>query len=100
MTSPAGRVVVTEPSFTLTGAADPADEISVNREPLRLGSDGSFAKQVQLEPGFNTFVFQAKRFLGREVTRTEQVFYQPEPSPAAALPQPHLNNGTETKTGS
>ncbi|MDO8470152.1 MAG: helix-turn-helix domain-containing protein [bacterium] len=99
VTSPVGRVVVTAPSFILAGTADPADEVSVNRELLRLGPDGSFTKQVRLEPGFNTFVFQAKRFLGREVTRTEQVFYQPESSPAAVLQEPHTN-GTETKTGS
>jgi hypothetical protein len=68
------------PQLTIEGKTDNLNQLTINGEPVYLNDDGAFQKQVELQPGFNTFIFKIKRLLGKEHTIIKQVFYQ-APSP-------------------
>lgn len=67
---------VSDPSFTVHGIMNPADELTINGEAVYPKEDGSFEKNLLLQPGFNNVVFQIKKLLGKTNTITKQVFYQ------------------------
>ena len=69
-------LVVEEPTYRILGTIDPADELTINREPVYADTNGVFERIVTLEPGFNTFEFRAKRFLGKERILVKQIFYR------------------------
>jgi len=76
--------VVAESLITLRGRANPSDTLMINGETVPISEDGTFSKEYQLDPELNTFTFSIKRFLGKEVTITKQVYLQTlieEPSP-------------------
>ena len=62
-------VVTSSSVITLSGTIELKDQLTINGELIYPDSNGAFTKTVTLEPGFNTFVFNAKRFLGRNVPR-------------------------------
>ncbi len=65
-------------NFTIMGTLTSGDELTVNDESIVPQSDGTFKKAVVLNPGFNTFNFEATKVLGRKYSVTKQIFYQPE----------------------
>jgi len=69
-------VVTSSSVITLSGTIELKDQLTINGELIYPDSNGAFTKTVTLEPGFNTFVFNAKRFLGKERTAVKQIFYQ------------------------
>ncbi|KKU94472.1 MAG: DNA-binding protein [Candidatus Jorgensenbacteria bacterium GW2011_GWA1_48_13] len=64
-------------NFTLEGRIDSVYALSVNGERIYPDENGNFEKNVELQEGFNTFVFTFKKALGKEQTLTKQIFYQP-----------------------
>lgn len=78
------------PSLTLRGSIDPADELLVNGERIRQDGEGKFEKVVELTPGFNTFEFTVKRFLGKERTEIRQVYYRSSTSTTTTTPHATL----------
>ena len=62
----------------IEGLANPEDRLTLNGELIYTDDTGLFTKQVQLEPGLNTLEFKIQRYLGKETTIIEQVFYQPD----------------------
>lgn len=72
--------IVKEPKFTIKGKIDPTYKLTLNNGEIFLDKEGAFEKEVVLEPGFNTFTFNAKKILGREFQIKKQIFYQ-EPEP-------------------
>jgi hypothetical protein len=71
------NMTVAESAFTIRGRIKPTDTLTINQEEVYLGENGEFAKTVNLSPGFNTFVFKVKRFLGKENIVTKQIYYEP-----------------------
>lgn len=69
-------MIVSTSTFTIAGSMDPADELTINGEAVYPESTGTFSRAVELEPGFNTFEFRVKRFLGKENVLVRQVFYK------------------------
>ncbi len=69
-----GEVVATS-TWTLRGLADSDQAISVNGEITPLRTDGTFEKEVKLQPGFNTFTILGIYPLGREEKIVRQIFY-------------------------
>ena len=72
-------------TVTLSGTIDPNDQLTINGELIYPDANGAFETTAVLQPGFNTFTFIAKRFLGKEKTIVRQVFYQ-EPTSSPATP--------------
>ncbi|HXF43856.1 MAG TPA: helix-turn-helix domain-containing protein [Candidatus Paceibacterota bacterium] len=70
-------VVVGDKDFLLEGKIDSAYTLFLNGERIYAGEDGIFRKQIELQEGFNTFIFNFKKALGKEQTVTRQVFYVP-----------------------
>lgn len=69
--------IATTSTLVIKGTMNPADQLTIDKEVVYPQNDGSFQKTVTLESNkFNPFNFTFKRFLGREVTVTKQVFYE------------------------
>ncbi|MBI4119331.1 MAG: helix-turn-helix domain-containing protein [Parcubacteria group bacterium] len=73
----ASLVIVNQPSFSVSGIVSPKDKLFINGENIVPESDGTFNKEVYLEPGLNTIEIKATRFLGRETSVRKQIIYQP-----------------------
>ncbi len=69
---------VFEPAIILEGQINPADKLTINGEEITADKTGNFRYSFDLDPGINTIIFRAKRFLGKETTITKQIIYQPE----------------------
>jgi cytoskeletal protein RodZ len=63
-------------TLQVTGEVKPGDSVTLNGEAIYPLSDGTFEKDVLLNPGLNTLQFTVKRFLGGETDITKQVLYQ------------------------
>ena len=74
----ANLISVTEQTFTVSGSINPENKLLINGENTVSGADGSFSKEIQLQPGINTVVFKVSRFLGKETSVVRQILYQPE----------------------
>ncbi len=68
--------LVGSPTITLTGRIDPGDELLINNQPATVDATGAFSKEYRLDPELNTITFTVKRFLGKELTVTKQVYYK------------------------
>ena len=72
-------VAVTGELFELSGRlGQRRDKLLINNEEIFVESDGSFTKDINLQPGLNTIEFKAKRLLGREKIAIRQILYQPQ----------------------
>lgn len=83
---------VTNSVVVFEGWVRNGDTLTVNGAGVPLGPDGSFSAEVTLRPGPNTVEFKAKKFLGREITTTRQMYYDdsliitPAPSGTQIIP--------------
>ena len=71
-------IVVNNPVIKLAGITNPQDKLTINNEEVLAKSDGRFEKDFSLQPGSNSVDFKTKRFLGKEITITKIIVYQPE----------------------
>lgn len=69
--------VVFRSPLTINGEVGPRDIVAVNGENIPVGDDGSFEKEIALQPGTNAIEFKIRRLLGREITEIKRVVYQP-----------------------
>lgn len=67
----------TEEVFVFRGAIDPDDTLTINDELVEVNNQGVFEKSLPLQPGRNTFAFEVKRFLGKELQVVRHIFYEP-----------------------
>jgi lambda repressor-like predicted transcriptional regulator len=72
----ADPTVVLSQNFTIRGIMNSSDELTINGEAVYPAKDGSFEKNILLQSGFNSVVFQIKKLLGKTYTVTKQIFYQ------------------------
>ncbi|MDO8516028.1 MAG: helix-turn-helix domain-containing protein [bacterium] len=81
----------TFPQMLITGTLHDADSLTVSGEVILVAEDGSWQKEIPLQPGLNTIEVTAKKFLGGETKLLRQIYYQPEviaPTSTGALPAP------------
>jgi cytoskeletal protein RodZ len=91
------QIVVSSQDYMLEGRVKRAqDRVYINDTEIDVQQDGAFSKQVFLDEGKNTYVFRAKRFLGREMSVTRNIFYKPSSSEPLMEP----GNGPATTTSS
>lgn len=78
ITFPESPVFTTlESRIALTGNLDQKDKLTINGEEIFISQDGAFFREYDLQPGLNIYEFKAERFLGRAVSVTRQILYQP-----------------------
>jgi len=65
-------------SIVVSGSMNPRDKLFINGENVVPKQDGSFEKEVALDPNLNTVEFKISRFLGREKIERRQILYQPQ----------------------
>ena len=75
--------ITAAPVLILAGHTDPGDSLFINGQHVPVGSGGIFTKEYQLLPELNVFEFSSKRFLGREIKITRQVYYDDTPTSTA-----------------
>ncbi len=71
-------IVINNPIIKLAGIINPQDKLTINNEEVLAKTDGRFEKEFSLQPGPNAVEFKVKRFLGKEITVTKIITYQPE----------------------
>jgi hypothetical protein len=69
------RCTTQDQTIKVKGEVKPGDSVVLNSEAIYPASDGTFEKDVLLNPGPNTLQFSVKRFLGRETDLMKSVFY-------------------------
>lgn len=61
---------------TINGLTDPEVSVFINGQQVRSGEDGSFATDVDLQPGVNTILVSARKRHGTESNVTKYVMYR------------------------
>lgn len=72
-----------DPRVLTYGTLKNGNNLTVNGEPVQVADDGSWQKEILLDPGLNTLNFNAQKFLGREVNQLRQINYD---ASGAAVP--------------
>lgn len=67
---------VSDPRVLVYGHLKNGSNLTLNGEAVQVADDGSWEKEVVLDPGLNTLNFNAKKFLGREVSEVRQINYE------------------------
>ncbi|MCX6702642.1 MAG: helix-turn-helix domain-containing protein [Candidatus Wolfebacteria bacterium] len=74
-------IQVATSTIKITGTTEPMDKITVgppgSSDEVLVSGNGRFEKVISLQVGPNTIEIKAKKFLGKEVKITKQIFYQP-----------------------
>ncbi len=68
--------ITSSSTITLSGTVDVGDTLLLNGQPVTVDNDGRFSKDYQLVPEINVLEFVTKRFLGRQLSVTKQVYYE------------------------
>ncbi len=82
---PSDITVTKDQNFTIQGTLKNGDTLSMNGEGLTVDKNGAFEKAIVLNPGFNTFKFEATKILGKTFSATKQVYFQFEGSSSSLL---------------
>lgn len=62
--------------FKIQGSLKPGFKLTLNGKEIVVDEKGNFEEEVNLESGFNTLIFIAKKVLGKEHRFPKQVFYE------------------------
>jgi len=82
ISSPAAETIRTsESSFVIKGTLRGGNELSINGERINVAAGGFWEKNLLLEPGINTFVIRAAKFLGSDAQATVTIIFEPPPPP-------------------
>lgn len=79
---PEGIVRVTEDAAIIKGNVEGTLNLSINNEVIPVDADGSWEKNIVLQPGMNTIEIRATKFLGGETNVMRQILYEPAHAPA------------------
>jgi hypothetical protein len=63
--------------ITLEGSTSGGAILTVNTEPVFVTADGHFSQSIQLNPGINEIVLQAKNRAEKIAFKTVKVLYNP-----------------------
>ena len=73
--SPTNGQQVTTEKIEVVGRADPDTLVTVNNQPVFLSDPGEFRYKLELFPGENMIVVEAKSKLGRKTKEERVVFH-------------------------
>lgn len=70
-------ILAHEPRFEVRGRVSPDYQLTLNGDQVYPDVNGNFEEVLNLDPGFNTVIFNVKGMLGREGRVVKQIFYEP-----------------------
>lgn len=73
LASAATELSVTTPTIAIEGQTTETARLTINAEPVTIGTDGRFRQEIHLEPGLNTIEVTATNKLNRETTKQLRV---------------------------
>ena len=76
--APHKDLITSERNFSLEGEVDVGSSLLINGEVLLVGESGKFVKQVFLQPGINTFIFEVKKRYGKVNLVTRDIYFETE----------------------
>jgi hypothetical protein len=86
ITTPGQDVIrVLNSPLVFSGTLKNGSTLTINGEMIPIGADGSWTKDVALDPGPNAIQVDAKKFLGGEVKVVRQIWYE-APQGATSTP--------------
>ena len=91
-----GSTTVERSQFIVRGALNPKYKLTLGKSEVVLEEDGSFTKEVGLEPGRNAFIFTAKKVLGKDHKFPVEIFYREPEFPIEEI-EPVISNTTSTQ---
>lgn len=91
---PASLARVSEDHVIFAGKITNADEIVINDEQIPHEDDGTFRKDVPLQPGMNNVEVRARKVLGRETKITRQIYYDASDS---FIPEVRTSTSSQTQ---
>jgi hypothetical protein len=68
--------ITSSSTIVLSGSVDTGDTLLLNGQAVTVDNNGHFSKEYQLAPEINILEFVTKRFLGRQLSITKQVYYE------------------------
>lgn len=74
--TPYEDLIVSKRNFRLQGTIDPGSSLIVNSEPLLTDETGKFDKEVFLQTGLNTFVFEVKKRYSKPRIEVRHVYFE------------------------
>jgi len=75
--------IISSSTILLSGKVDSGDSLTVNGQAVTVDDSGNFSKEYLLAPEINILEFVTKRFLGRQLTVTKQVYFESATSTSA-----------------
>lgn len=98
VTAPLSGATVNDERITVTGESESGAKISINDQPVFVGTDGSFSEKISLRPGANTLAVTAENRFGKIKTETLLLMADYMVPDAAAAPQAKGTEDTFTVT--
>ncbi len=83
---PEGIVRVAQSAARVMGNVEGSTNLSINNEPIPVGTDGTWGKNIVLQLGMNTIEIRASKFLGGETKVVRQILYEPPAKAASSTP--------------
>ncbi|WP_299655353.1 FecR domain-containing protein [uncultured Tateyamaria sp.] len=76
--SPSDGAIVGQSGVEVFGASEPNADVTLNDDPVPLGTDGSFVLEAGLRPGTNVLTLRAVDPAGNESVTEQSVIYRPD----------------------
>ncbi|WP_299611171.1 FecR domain-containing protein [uncultured Tateyamaria sp.] len=76
--SPSDGAIVGQSGVEVFGASEPNADVTLNDDPVPLGTDGSFVLEAGLQPGANVLTLRAIDPAGNESVTEQSVIYRPD----------------------
>lgn len=65
-------------TIVFRGVIDPQDKLLIDQDEVPVNLDGTFEHSYFLRPGLNQVTFTVTKILGKEMTVSRQIIYEPE----------------------
>lgn len=93
-----GFVATSSPTH-LAGTATPGSRVVINGEAIPLSTDGTWEKEVTLQPGAqNDFTVEVTKFLGRSRSASRRIFFEPPATTSTTSTVPVDTTSSSTPT--
>lgn len=64
-------------SLRIDGLAPKSSVVAINGRPITITREGTFTESMVLLPGYNTITVTKRGQFGKQETKTESIYYQP-----------------------
>lgn len=71
------NLIVRQPTISIEGKTETNAKLTINDSEIFVDEDGRFEKELSLNTGLNVITISSKKFLGKEVSITRKIIYEP-----------------------